>query len=245
MAGQTDVGLKRKNNEDSLYFSDEEGFAIVADGMGGLEAGEIASQMAVTSLTGFFARAFAERKKTPGRPLEQLGRLTVACRDWLSSVNAELYLAARSRERRHKMGSTVAFLVECAGHIVVGNLGDSRVYRFREGTLALLSRDHTWAAQEPDTVMEGEHKRAKKFVTQALGIQARIEPEITVEKVRRGDLYLLSSDGLTEDLTDPDLAKILAGVGEDLWPGVAALVRAELDRGGPDNISVVLCRAVG
>ena len=142
MAGRTDVGKKRKNNEDSLYFSEEEGFAIVADGMGGLEAGEVASQMVVQGMAGHFIRSYGERRVSKGRPMEQLGRLTVSCREWLSSVNAELYLAAKSRERRHKMGSTIAFFVECADHVVVGNLGDSRVYRRRDGKIAQLSVDH-------------------------------------------------------------------------------------------------------
>jgi protein phosphatase len=245
MAGRTDVGCKRKNNEDSLYFSEEEGFAIVADGMGGLQAGEVASQLAVQAMAANFSKAHAERRKSGGRPIEWLGRLTVSCRDWLCSVNADLYLAAQSRERRHKMGSTIAFFVECADHVVVGNLGDSRVYRMRDGKLAQLSVDHSWAAEAPETVMAGEGKRAKKFVTRALGIQARIEPELLVEGVRRGDLLLVCSDGLVEDLEDRELEGMLANVGEDLWSGVGALVQAERDRGAPDNISVVLARAAG
>lgn len=245
MAGRTDVGKKRKNNEDSLYFSEEEGFAIVADGMGGLEAGEVASQMAVQGMAAHFMRSHAERAKSHGRPMEHLGRLTISCREWLASVNAELYLAAKSRERRHKMGSTIAFIVECADHVVIGNLGDSRVYMLREGKLAQLSVDHSWAAESPDTVMEGELKRAKKFVTRALGIQARIEPEFLVEKVRRGDLFLLCSDGMTEEATDKDLEGLLKEVGEDLWKGTEALITEANGRGGADNVSVVLARASG
>lgn len=245
MAGRTDVGKKRKNNEDSLYFSEEEGFAIVADGMGGLEAGEVASQMVVQGMAGHFIRAHGERRSSKGRPMELLGRLTVSCREWLSSVNAELYLAAKSRERRHKMGSTIAFFVECADHIVVGNLGDSRVYRRREGKLAQLSVDHSWAAESPDAVPDGEMKRAKKFVTRALGIQARIEPEFLVEKVQRGDLFLLCSDGMTEEATDEDLNRVLGEIGEDLWQGAAALITEANGRGGADNVSVVVARAVG
>ncbi|MCE9584862.1 MAG: protein phosphatase 2C domain-containing protein [Planctomycetes bacterium] len=245
MAGRTDVGKKRKNNEDSLYFSEEEGFAIVADGMGGLEAGEIASQMVVQGMAAHFIKAHAERKATKARPMEQLGRITVSCRDWLASVNADLYLAAKSRERRHKMGSTIALIAECADHVVVGNLGDSRVYRFREGKLTQLSVDHSWAAESPDTVMEGEMKRAKKFVTRALGIQARIEPEFLVEKVQRGDLFLLCSDGLMEELNDEELSKLLGEVKDDLWKGTEALVAEANGRGGADNVSVVLARAAG
>lgn len=245
MAGKTDVGKKRKNNEDSLYFSEEEGFAIVADGMGGLEAGEVASQMVVQGMAGHLMKAHAERAGSKGRPMEVLGRLTVSCREWLASVNAELYLAAKSRERRHKMGSTIAFIVECADHVVVGNLGDSRVYRLREGKLAQLSVDHSWAAEAPETVLDGEMKRAKKFVTRALGIQARIEPEFLVEKVQRGDLFLLCSDGMTEEVTDPELGKLVGEIGEDLWQGAAALITEANGRGGADNVSVVLARAEG
>ncbi|MEK7468185.1 MAG: protein phosphatase 2C domain-containing protein [Planctomycetota bacterium] len=245
MAGRTDVGKKRKNNEDSLYFSEEEGFGIVADGMGGLEAGEVASQMVVQAMAGHFIRSHGERRGSKGRPMEQLGRLTVSCREWLSSVNAELYLAAKSRERRHKMGSTIAFFVECAEHVVVGNLGDSRVYRRREGKIAQLSVDHSWAAESPDAVPDGEMKRAKKFVTRALGIQARIEPEFLVEKVLRGDLFLVCSDGMTEEATDEDLNRLLGEMGEDLSKGAAALITEANGRGGADNVSVVVARAVG
>lgn len=245
MAGRTDVGRKRKNNEDSLYFSEDEGFAIVADGMGGLEAGEVASQMVVQGMAAHFVKAFAERKAAKARPMEQLGRLTISCREWLASVNADLYLAAKSRERRHKMGSTIAFIAECADHVVVGNLGDSRVYRQRDGKLTQLSVDHSWAAEAPDTVMEGEMKRAKKFVTRALGIQARIDPEFLVDKAQRGDLFLLCSDGLLEELTDDDLNKLLCEVKDDLWKGVEALVTEANGRGGADNVSVILARAAG
>ncbi|MCC6741014.1 MAG: serine/threonine-protein phosphatase [Planctomycetia bacterium] len=245
MAGRTDVGKKRKNNEDSLYFSEDEGFAIVADGMGGLEAGEVASQMAVQGMAAHLAQARAGRVAAKGRPMEQLGRLTVSCREWLSSVNAELYLAARSRERRHKMGSTIAFVAECADHVIVGNLGDSRVYRLRDGKLVQLSVDHSWAAEAPDTVLDGDLKRAKKFVTRALGIQARVEPEFLVEKVRKGDLFLLCTDGLVEELTDAELASLLGGIGEDLWRGAESLITEANGRGGADNVSVVLARAEG
>lgn len=245
MAGRTDVGKKRKNNEDSLYFSEEEGFAIVADGMGGLEAGEVASQMVVQGMAAHFIRARAERAKGGGRPMEQLGRLTVACREWLSSANAELYLAAKSRERRHKMGSTIAFFAECADHVVVGNLGDTRVYLLREDKLTQLSVDHSWAAESPEAVPEGEMRRAKKFVTRALGIQARIEPEFLVEKMRRGDLLLACSDGMTEEVTDRELEGMLREVKEDLWKGTEDLIIEANGRGGADNVSVVLAKAIG
>ena len=245
MAGKTDLGRKRKNNEDALYFSEEERFAIVADGMGGLQAGEVASQMAVQTMSANLIRAFEDRKRAKGRPQEALGRLAVSCREWLHSINADLWLAATSRERKHKMGATIAFIVECADHVIVGNMGDSRVYRMRGAKLAQLSIDHSWAAESPDTVPDGEEKRSKKFVTRALGIQSRIEPEFLVEKVDRGDLFLLCSDGLMEDLKDPDLERILSKAGEDLWPAVDQLVKTELERGGPDNISVILAKAVG
>jgi protein phosphatase len=245
MAGRTDLGRKRKNNEDALFFSEEEGFAIVADGMGGLHAGEVASQTAVQALAAHFVQAWGERRRLRVPPPELLGRFTIACREWLHTINAELWLAATSRERKHKMGSTVAFFAECADHAVIGNMGDSRVYRLRDGKLQQLSTDHSWAAEDAESVPEGEGRRAKRFVTRALGIQSKIEPEFLVEKLRRGDVFLLCSDGLTEDVSDEEIGASMGNAGDDLWSAVQRLIDMALLRGAPDNISVILARAVG
>jgi protein phosphatase len=232
-AGQTDVGLKRKNNEDIFIVSPEQDFCLAADGMGGAAAGEIASKIfADTTQDVFSEKAECSQK-------EVLYRIQKA----FSAANEKI-LAHVIENTSHKgMGCTAEILAFSDRGFIVGHIGDSRTYRLRDGYLEQLTQDHTIVQQqfEDGLISSGQIKDhpLRNVIFRAVGIKDDLALDLIFGKIFPGDLFLLCSDGLTDMIPDEQILEILCSY-KDIPPKADELIEAAKDAGGTDNITVVL-----
>jgi protein phosphatase len=235
---RTDPGRVRPGNEDAFLADGEAGLFAVADGMGGHAAGEVASRLAIEALPGLH-EAGPARPDTPADG-----------RKWLASLvaraNRAVYEAARSNPDQRGMGTTLTVLyirppVACFAHV-----GDSRLYRFRDGRLQQLTRDHTWVQEQVDAGLlspsQAQVHPHRSMLTRAIGIAEDVAVDSGDVDVEPGDVFLLASDGLSSMLSDEEIAGVLARDGA-LDAMADALIEAANARGGYDNITVVLVRA--
>lgn len=232
-AGATDTGLKREHNEDAFAIAAGQGIALVADGMGGHNAGEVAAELAVGT-------ALAILGQTAG--LGARDRLETA----VQAANASVRDKAASHPRYQGMGTTlVAVLVE-AKSISVAHVGDSRLYRLRRGTLQQLTRDHSLQQEFIDkglySAEEAKQKVARNLLTHALGLADSVPVAVAVHPLAIGDRYLLCSDGLHEMVSNAEIAALL-GRGLKLPEICSALIELANAKGGNDNITVVVIEA--
>lgn len=242
-AGLTDIGRTRANNEDAIAFDRPSGFAILADGMGGYNAGEVASEMAIAVLQ-------ARLIDGAPTPIGVMATEPVAMHHWLQTsvneANLAIYNAARGSVHLHGMGTTLVLAAFGPANVVVGHIGDSRCYRLRAGHLEVLTRDHSWLQRQLEageiTQAEADGSRYRHLVTRALGIEQQVVLEMHDHEARAGDLFLLCSDGLSEMVKDADLRGLLSR-NPDLSETAALLVATANENGGRDNISVVLAKA--
>ncbi|MEO6802575.1 MAG: Stp1/IreP family PP2C-type Ser/Thr phosphatase [Granulicella sp.] len=229
------VGSVRSGNEDYCAASPEKGIFIVCDGMGGAAAGEVASQLAATT----FVRHMENALPIPDTAEPLLDAAVKA-------ANAAVIERAAESTRTRGMGTTlVALLVEEDGRkLWLTHVGDSRCYRMRAGELTPMTRDHSLVQEQMTagqmTAEQAERSPMKNIITRAIGSNAVVEPEIQLLAPEVGDVYLLSSDGLTRELSDAELTAHLAG--EDLEAMAGALVDAANAAGGHDNITVLLLK---
>ncbi len=231
---------RRPNNEDALGQLQGLGLFVVADGMGGYEGGEVASALTVQTLHRFLRSNAQDEEVTWPYAMDR--RLSLG--ENLISVGLRLAhqaICARRQGRHKDMGSTVAVLLLCDGEACVGHVGDSRVYRLRDGQLQQLTRDHSLyaelrAAGAADLPPRREFPY-NNVVTRALGTPCA-QPDVSRQPALAGDRYLLCTDGLTDVLTDEELMQVLAAHPPPLAP--QALVDRAYDAGGKDNITALL-----
>lgn len=227
---RTHVGLRRKINEDSVFADPDRGLWAVADGMGGHDAGEIASTMVVDALRCLPAAA-------------DIDALAAQAVDALGQVNRELINLARSGGQR-TIGTTVVGLAVANGSYRCFWAGDSRAYRLRDGEIERVSRDHSLVQNLVDAGMlkpeEAESHENANLITRAVGAAEKIEVEVVSGDARPGDRFLLASDGLTRVVRDDELAAEL-GRGA-LAQAADNLIETVLARGAPDNVSLVITR---
>lgn len=231
--GQTDIGLRRSNNEDAFVISPELGFCLAADGMGGAAAGELASSIfAETTLEVFAANTDPSEKET-------LYRVQKAF-----SFSNEKILQHVDQNPDHKgMGCTAELLAFYGGGFVLGHVGDSRTYRFRKGQLRQLTEDHTLVQQQiEEGLVSSENMRnhpLRNVILRALGLNRELALDLLRGKTLPGDLFLLCSDGLTDMIQDDQIQEVLSS-DIDIHCKVDQLVESAKVAGGDDNITVVL-----
>ena len=245
---RTDPGLVRGQNEDSVLADAKRGLAILADGMGGYNAGEVASNMATTLLASKLAAAFAT---TAAYSTDRLTGQPFACRclvEQIEEVNLAIYHAAECEERFGGMGTTLLATVFCDDKVIVAHVGDSRLYRLRGDELLAMTHDHSLLQEQLDSGLisadEARYSLDKNLVTRAVGVDSEVEVEIHVYPVLPGDVYLLCSDGLYDMVDESDMQSALEMFGADLDRSARQLVQMANDSGGDDNISVVLVRVL-
>jgi PPM family protein phosphatase len=227
-AGKTDQGRQRSGNEDSHMVSPP--FFAVADGMGGAKAGEVASSIAIEAFSGV-----DEDEAPPEARLERVAR----------DANRRIYELAHSDESRRGMGTTLTAAMVSGNEVSLGHVGDSRAYRWRDGELEQLTKDHSLVAELERTGQitreAAEHHPQRSIITRALGPEPDVEVDTYTVPGRDGDVFLLCSDGLTGMISDEEVAAIMRGPGS-LEERADALVQAANQNGGKDNITVVLFR---
>jgi protein phosphatase len=242
------MGRKRKNNEDALFFSEGDGLCIVADGMGGLEAGEVASHIAIQSLSRQIIYSAPTEILQDGHTdvMASLGRFTQLLADWLRNTNGEIFARVAQDPLRRKMGATVAVLFVKEDYLIMATVGDTRIYRLRGEKLSQVSHDHSWVnelSKLKDVKIEPAIlAKYKNVLTRALGVAEAVEPDIQVSRMEEGDTYLLCTDGLTNMVSDLEIESIIVNAEEDLKQAVDYLIHMANHRGGVDNITIVLSR---
>ncbi len=243
-AGRTHVGMKRSHNEDSLKVYRDENLFIVADGMGGHASGEVASQLSVETLTEFF-RATAEDEEITWPYKLDKGRRYAENRvvTGIKLSNRRIFESAARDAKLKGMGTTIVVTYFTEDQCYVGHVGDSRVYRYREGELVQLTEDHSllndYIKMRQLTPEEIEAFPHKNVIVRALGMKETVQVDIMNEPPMNGDVYLLCSDGLSGMVTDPQMADILAKDGS-LDAKCEELIDSANKAGGTDNITVIL-----
>ncbi len=232
-AVSTDVGQKRKRNEDNHLVLQDQGLFVVADGMGGYAGGDIASRIAVDTISETFRTKSFTGKPNPARP--RRGNELV----WaIQGANAAVYEAARASRDYEGMGTTLvgAKFSSRKKRLYIGHVGDSRCYRSRRSELKQLTTDHTLA-------QSGVTGKYSGNLSRALGISKRVKVDLVVDAPEPGDVYVICSDGLSKMLTDAEISAVI-DTAPDLDEGVKRLVAAANARGGKDNITVILIKVM-
>jgi protein phosphatase len=242
---RTDVGRKRKGNEDSLFVNPEQRLFVVADGMGGHAAGEVASKVAVEAINEFVCLTSGDEEITWPFGLDDTisydgNRLKTAIR----YANRKVIDATKERSEYEGMATTVAAVLVDDQQANLGHVGDSRGYLFSNGELTQLTSDHSWVNEQiqngtlsPD---QGRTHPLRNVVTRALGGKVELQVDIQSRKMEPGDILLLCSDGLTNMLPDADIAGICSRSAGDLKLAARDLVNEANRHGGEDNITVLL-----
>lgn len=240
---QTDTGRVRANNEDSVALDESCAVAVLADGMGGYAAGEVASGMACDFIKAELGRWLQEASAIASDA--DVKRAMDICVD---NANQAIFGAANSNPTYAGMGTTLVLGVFRPGRLLLGHIGDSRGYRWRNGVLQQITKDHSLLQEQIDAGMltpeQAQFAANKNLVTRALGVEDMVLLETRQHDVMPGDVYLMCSDGLSDMLRDAQIAEIMASH-PSLSDMGEALVAAANEAGGRDNIAVVLARAVG
>lgn len=240
--------MRRNHNEDCFGILEEEQLVLVADGMGGHAAGEVASGIATIEVGKFYGRATHDAElKCPFEEDPRLSKLENRLVCAFKVANRRIFQTATSEGGRRGMGTTLAAAAIHDNKIGIAHVGDSRVYRIQDGTITRLTRDHSLLEQfkeiNPGMTREEEHNFPhKNVITRALGLTDDVEVEVKQLEIKTGDLYLLCSDGLSGHVDDEEILAILTEAGDNLRTAVAKLVDRANEEGGNDNITVVLLR---
>jgi len=246
---QTNPGMVRSHNEDSVAQEPACGLVVLADGMGGYNAGEVASGIAVSVVATEICHRLQDASPTDREEAsgEELG--VVLLRDNIQRANASIFHAAQSQPQYTGMGTTIVSGLFYDNRVVVGHVGDSRMYRLRGETLEAITRDHSLLQEQLDSGMisleDARLSKNKNLVTRAVGIDAEVVPEIHVHDVLAGDVYLLCSDGLNDMVEDEDIQSTLYAMQSNLPLAAEQLIQMANDNGGRDNVSVILVKVKG
>ncbi len=246
IAGRTDTGRVREQNEDSIGEEVELGTVVLADGMGGYHGGEVASAIAVNTILNHL------HEHLPGISTAQIDKRTGYCRETLvcqaaiEEANATIVKAAQSQPQYRGMGTTVVVGVFFDNKLSVSHVGDSRMYRFRDNRLERITADHTLLQELVDrgfyTEEEANESLNKNLVTRALGVEEDVVVDMHETSVETGDIYLLCSDGLTDMVSDQEISATIKTFVNNLQDIADNLVELANEHGGRDNVSVVLAR---
>ena len=230
---RTDIGRLRRQNEDAAWFDESRAVFAVADGMGGHLAGEVASRMAIEAV-----QRMAKDNACPG---------IAALREAVASAHETILAHAQDHIECAGMGTTLSVLWLGVNYAYIAHVGDSRIYRLREGSLTQITQDHSLVEELVRAgLITREQARThprRNIITRALGTHGENEPDLLVTDVRDGDLFLLCTDGLTGMVTDGDIERVLRE--NDMETAADRLLALALEAGGRDNVTLILCAREG
>ena len=253
-ASMSDTGKIRSHNEDAVIVSGDAGFVVLADGMGGYNAGEVASSMATTIIQQVIESQIQESLladasatvDTAGAAVDHPTGAEALLVNAIESANLAIFDASVQVPDYTGMGTTVVVALFHDHGVTVAHVGDSRAYRLRDGVLSQITRDHSLLQEQIDagliTVEQAKFAQHKNLITRAVGVDVVIDIESSYFEVLAGDCYLLCSDGLSDMLSDVALAEIVDDCGENITAATGKLVAQANENGGRDNISVILVR---
>jgi len=249
IVSQTDSGMVRSHNEDSVACEPSCGLVVLADGMGGYNAGEVASGMAVSVVATEIKQRLLNESPTDivEASGEELGVLLL--RENIQKANSSIFHASQSQPQYAGMGTTIVSGLFYDNRVVAAHIGDSRMYRLRGDALETITRDHSLLQEQIDagiiSVEDARISKNKNLVTRAVGIDAEVEVEVHVHDVLVDDIYLLCSDGLNDMATDEDIQSTLVAFRSNLTLAAGQLIQLANDNGGRDNIAVILVKVKG
>ncbi len=249
LVGRSDTGRVRSHNEDCIGEDATLGIAVLADGMGGYQGGEVASGIAVQTVLETLREGLLTLPA--GAVDEETGYLqvTLLARRAVIRANQAIFQAAQDGRGYQGMGTTLVMAVFQQRHVIIAHVGDSRLYRYRNGLLKQLTLDHSMVQEMVNrgycTPDEARGALNRNLVTRALGVEASVAVDLQEEMALPGDLYLLCSDGLNDMLSDAEISTLLARHGDRLELSAERLIQQANERGGRDNISVILARPLG
>ncbi|HTX25149.1 MAG TPA: Stp1/IreP family PP2C-type Ser/Thr phosphatase [Steroidobacteraceae bacterium] len=248
LVGETDIGKVREHNEDTIAFDPEIGLLVVADGMGGYNAGEVASGIAVKTIVNL-VRESVEREDLRVHDAETgMSRSSIILRDAIHRANKIIYQTARTQPQCEGMGTTVVSALFFDNKMAVAHVGDSRLYRLRNDKFEQVTMDHSLLQELVDrgfySAEEAQRAANKNYVTRALGVEPNVEVEVQEVPVHKGDFYVLCSDGLSDMVEDDDIHLTISTFGDNLDTVAKQLIQLSNDNGGRDNISVVMAHVL-
>jgi len=246
VAGKTDVGCVRTNNEDNLGFDSRYGIFVVCDGMGGQAAGEVASKMGVDVLLDYFRNqpSGAARQSVNGQNGSS-GAQSLA--NAIQLANKTIFEAGQQSNGRNGMGSTIVAALVRGNSLAIANVGDSRIYLVRQGTIQQLTQDHSLVMEQVRrgyiTLQQAQQSEMQNIILRALGSEEVVEADIEDLVALPGDILIMASDGLTRYVPDEDILKIVQGP-RGLQKACDELVKKARECGGDDNITCLLVRII-
>jgi protein phosphatase len=244
----TDVGLVRKHNEDCVATDSRIGVAILADGMGGYQAGEIASEIAVTQILHELRTNIAITKLPEVNPKNGYSQASILLYNSIEIANDEIFSCAKENSDFHGMGTTIVAMLFYDDFVSIAHVGDSRIYRYRHNNLQQITKDHSVLQELIDhgfyTEEEARSSPNRNLVTRALGVIDDLEIDVQELPIQPQDVYLLCSDGLSDMLTNYEINNILGLFSNNLNKTAKQLIKAANDKGGDDNISVILIQVL-
>jgi len=240
----TDVGKVREHNEDAIGTNLDVGLLVLADGMGGYNAGEVASGIAVKTVLELVTEACGREDRVATEPETGLMRQSIVLRDAVARANKIIHQTAATQPQCEGMGTTLVACLFYDNRVSIAHVGDSRLYRLRQQRLEQLTMDHSLLQELVDRGFysreEAQRSTNRNYVTRALGVEPGVQVEVHEQAVDPGDVYLLCSDGLSDMVDDEDIHLTISTFGANLETVGQQLVKLSNDQGGKDNISLIL-----
>jgi protein phosphatase len=238
----------REHNEDTIAWDANIGLLVLADGMGGYNAGEVASGIAVKTIVNLVREAVEHEDLTIADPVTGMSRVAIILRDAITRANKIIFQTARTQPNCEGMGTTVVGALFYNNRVTIAHVGDSRMYRLRGAGFEQVTLDHSLLQELVDrgfySPEEAQRAANKNYVTRALGVEGAVEVEIQEHPAQRGDIYLICSDGLSDMVEDDDIQLTINTFGANLDTVAKHLVQLGNDNGGKDNISVLLAQVI-
>jgi len=246
--GLSDVGRVREHNEDTIGVDADIGLFVLADGMGGYNAGEVASGIAVKTIMSLVKEAVERQDMSTADPETGMQRPSIVLRDAISRANKIIYQTARTQPQCEGMGTTVVACLFFNNRVAIAHVGDSRAYRVRANRLEQMTMDHSLLQELVDrgfySPAEAQRATNKNYVTRALGVEPGVDVELHEHPADKGDYYLLCSDGLSDMVEDDDLLLTVNTFGASLETVAKQLIQLANDNGGRDNVSIILAQVM-
>jgi protein phosphatase len=246
--GLTHVGRQRQHNEDAFLVEKDFGLFLVADGMGGHAAGEIASRIAVDSITEFILHTKEDDGTWPHAYDEHFSRTTNRLMAAVRMANTRVLEAMRKDARLRGMGTTVVACLADGETVSVAHVGDSRAYLIRDAALSRITNDHSWVFEQVQAGMlseaEAEKHPLRNVITRALGGALQVTPDASEIAAKPGDVFLLCSDGLTGMVPENEILRLVNASNGDMAKACQELIDAANERGGLDNVTAVLVKTI-
>lgn len=244
----SDTGKVREHNEDAIGSNRDTGLLVLADGMGGYNAGEVASGIAVRTVLELVPAACERETRQATDPETSLMRQTIILRDAVARANKVIHQTAQVQRQCEGMGTTIVACLFYDNRVSIAHVGDSRLYRYRRGRFEQMTMDHSLLQELVDRGFYSQEEAARStnrnYVTRALGVEPTVQVEVQEAEVLPDDVFLLCSDGLPDMVEDEDIHLTISTFSANLQMAGQQLIQLSNDHGGKDNVSVILAQAI-